>query len=161
METKMNPEKVPGAGAYDVDRSDRAATLHKDFSSGFSSAFQKPIAVRRADSDVAHQPAPNSYDPSHAARLLFKSNNVCADSAFKSNSKRDIYANTAKNQPAPNRYNVNDEPLHPSFKVPYHSSFKSTSKRITFAPLENVPGYEKTTTTTTIAFKPLMQTHIL
>lgn len=72
---------------------------------------------------------------------MFKSNNVCADSAFKSHTKRDFLdLNRVRNLPAPGTYNPNDEVIRESSKVPY-SSFKSTSQRYTFIPNENIPGY--------------------
>lgn len=85
-------------------------------------------------------PAPNSYDLSKIKRHLFKSNNVCADSAFKSQTKRElIQLDKVKNLPAPTSYNVNDEATHAATKVPI-SSFKSTSQRHTFTPMDYVPG---------------------
>ena len=69
-----------------------------------------------------------------------KSNNVCADSAFKSHTKREFLDfDKIKNLPAPGTYNVNDDFTHDSSKIPY-SSFKSTSQRTTFMPNENLPG---------------------
>lgn len=87
-------------------------------------------------------PAPNSYDLTNATKkILFKSNNVTADSAFKSKTKREfISLEKVKDLPAPNLYNVNDEQLYGASKIPY-SSFKSTSQRHTFTPNGFYPGF--------------------
>ena len=87
-------------------------------------------------------PAPNSYDLTNATKkILFKSNNVTADSAFKSKTKREfISLEKVKDLPAPNLYNVNDEQLYSASKIPY-SSFKSTSQRHTFTPNGFYPGF--------------------
>jgi hypothetical protein len=136
-ETKLNPNVTPGAGAYNLPTS--ALKSKKDFSSGFSSSFQKTIAQKIEKENEL--PAPNSYDISKVDKKIFKSNNVCADSAFKSNTKRDIYGtDQAKEMPAPNKYNINVDPIHVSTKIPYHSSFKSSSHRHSFTPSADIPA---------------------
>lgn len=86
-------------------------------------------------------PAPNEYNVLNAKKQIFKSNNVCADSAFKSHTKREFLdLSKVKNLPAPGTYNPNDEFIHETSKVPY-SSFKSTSQRHSFLPNDNLPGY--------------------
>lgn len=61
-------------------------------------------------------------------------------SAFKSLSKRDAFEGMVqKNNPAPGAYDVKDEALHDSSKIPF-SSFKSTSQRNTFMAAGNLPG---------------------
>jgi hypothetical protein len=114
--------------------------IRKDFSQGNTSAFQKPIAQKiEKDKEL---PGPCSYDIKKTEKYLFKSNNVCADSAFKSNTKRDIYnTDQLKDLPAPNKYNINDDPIHISSKVPYYSSFKSTSQRHSFTENADIPAY--------------------
>ncbi len=123
-------------GAYHPENAD--LYKKKDFNHGNSSVFRKPIAQRVIkESEV---PAPNEYNISNAKKHQFKTNNVCADSAFKSNTKRDFLGlDKLKNLPAPGTYNVNDEITHESAKIPF-SSFKSTSQRITFQPNDNIPG---------------------
>ena len=139
-EVKLNPNFTPGAGSYNVETSTQLKT-RQDFSSGYSSAFQPPIA-QRVEKENDQIPAPNSYNISkNIEKHVYKSNNVCADSAFKSNTKRDIYGiDQNKDIPAPNKYNVNDEPVHASNKISYHSSFKSTSQRGTFMPSSDIPA---------------------
>ncbi len=136
---KLNPAKTPGAGAYETQNT--VINSRKDFSSGFSASFQKPIAQKvEKENEI---PAPNSYDLSNLKKVIFKSNNVSADSAFKSKTKREfISVDKVKNLPAPNLYNVNDEQLHGASKIPY-SSFKSTSQRHTFTPNGYYPGSVK------------------
>ncbi len=136
-EIKLNPQLTPGAGTYDTQNT--VINKKKDFSSGFSASFQKPIAQKvEKENEI---PAPNSYDWTNAKKVLFKSNNVTADSAFKSKTKREfISLEKVKDLPAPNLYNVNDEQLYGASKIPY-SSFKSTSQRHTFTPNGFYPGY--------------------
>ena len=127
---------LKAVGAYHPEHTD--LYKKKDFSQGNSSVFRKPIAQKvTKESEV---PAPNEYNVANAKRYQFKTNNVCADSAFKSNTKRDcLQLDKLKNLPAPGTYNVNDEITHESAKIPF-SSFKSTSQRTNFVPTDNVPG---------------------
>lgn len=124
-------------GAYHPENTD--LYRKKDFNNGNSSVFRKPIAQKvTKESEV---PAPNEYNVSNANKQQFKTNNVCADSAFKSNTKREFLSlDKIKNLPAPGTYNVNDDVLHESSKVPF-SSFKSTVQRNTFVPIDNIPGF--------------------
>jgi hypothetical protein len=126
---------IKGAAAYKLDA---YVYKKKDFSQGFSSNFQKPIANILPKEQEG--PAPNEYDLSTVTKLKFKTNNVCADAAFKSNTKREFLdIDKFKNNPAPGTYNVNDDFAHDSSKIPF-SSFKSTSQRNTFIPNNNLPG---------------------
>ena len=126
---------MKGAAAYKLET---VVYKKKDFSNGYSSNFQKPIAnIMPKESEV---PAPNEYNLSSVNKHQFKTNNVCADAAFKSNTKREFLdIEKFKNNPAPGTYNVNDDFAHDSSKIPF-SSFKSTSQRNTFLPNTNLPG---------------------
>jgi hypothetical protein len=108
-----------------------------DFSTGFTSFFKKPIA-NIVDKKVSDIPGPK-YDTEKANRLLFHSNNVSADAAFKSQTKRGGIPSTGLDNPAPGTYEPNDNLTHISSKVPY-SSFKSTSKRNAFSYSLDNPG---------------------
>ena len=69
----------------------------------------------------------NNIYCSKPKKQQFKSNNVCADSAFKSHTKREFLDfDKIKNLPAPGTYNVNDDFTHDSSKIPY-SSFSATN----------------------------------
>lgn len=130
-EIKLNPMITPGAGSYELNANNR-----KDFSNSFSSSFHKPIAQTLDKPD--YKPAPNIYDLSKSSKHKFKSNNVHADSAFKSQTKRE-FMHIDKTIPAPNAYNVNDKLKHDNPKV-IISSFKSSSNRQSFTSNNNYPG---------------------
>ncbi|XP_059176190.1 O(6)-methylguanine-induced apoptosis 2-like [Physella acuta] len=98
--------------------------------------FQLPIAQTVQKSDGV--PAPNSYEVLKYS--MGKSNNVTANAAFKSKTKRDMLnLSEQKNNPAPGQYDINDQLLHQSAKVPL-SSFKSKSKRQLQPKGDEVPG---------------------
>ncbi|KAH3698604.1 O(6)-methylguanine-induced apoptosis 2-like [Dreissena polymorpha] len=127
---------APGPGIYNLPG---LLTTQKDFNkSGTTGNFHKPIAVP-LENDPRHQkPAPNAYDVQKSK--YGKSNNVSADSAFKSQSKREmINIKEALKKPGPGQYDVNDALLHDNVKVPF-SSFKSTSKRQMAPDPPKVPG---------------------
>lgn len=149
-EIKLNPDNTPGAGSYDV--AEKGDKRRSDFSTMYSSAFQKPIAQPYEKENS--MPAPNAYDVSKGSKTLFKSNNVAADSAFKSHTKRE-FIQVNKDAPAPNKYDVKDDYLHSSVKVPF-SSFKTSSKRATFLKDQDIPGYSYF-----IINKTLYQAHFL
>ena len=113
-----------------------------DFSRGNSRAFQKPIAENVNSQKDKDLPGPNHYDVTKSNKIKFRANNVCADAAFKSQTQR-ASAPKKINElgPAPGTYEVNDTLKYQSTKVPF-SSFKSSSKRMTFTPpsLGDVPG---------------------
>ena len=130
---------TPGAGTYNLE--DQINKRH-DFSRGNSRAFQKPIVETANSQKEKSLPGPNHYDLSKSNKLKFRANNVCADAAFKSQTQR-VLLPTKKNEfgPAPGTYEVNDNLKYQSTKVPF-SSFKSSSKRMTFSPqsLGDLPG---------------------
>lgn len=125
---------APGPGTYGLPS---MLVARKDFNKAeASSNFHKPIA--HITEKMEKKPAPNSYD---VLKYKFgKANNVGAEAAFKSQSKREVInvSNVAKN-PAPGQYDVNDALLHDSVKIPI-SSFKSKSKRQMQADPPPVPG---------------------
>ncbi len=132
---KLNPGYTPGCTTYKLDNN---VNKKKDFSSGNSGNFTKPIA--KASIKKTEGPAPNEYDVANASKHRFKTNNVAANAAFKSHTKRDFLEGVInKYNPAPGAYDVNDDIAHDSSKIPF-SSFKSTSQRQTFMSAENVPG---------------------
>jgi hypothetical protein len=120
----LNRVNTPGAGSYNIKELD--LLKRKDFGRSFTSAFQKPIAIKTKDKESL-MPAPNQYNV--IDKLKYKTNNVCADSAFKSKTKRKLSQEIAKDVPAPNFYDVK---LDKSTRIPL-SSFKSTSKRSLFS----------------------------
>ncbi|KAK3090498.1 hypothetical protein FSP39_012318 [Pinctada imbricata] len=126
----------PGPGVYALPT---LLVTQKDFNKSESGRlFQKPIAHAAIDEKKHMKPAPNQYQV-----LKYnpgKVNNVAAEAAFKSQSKRELMnVKTIVNNPAPGHYNVNDELLHLAAKIPF-SSFKSKSKRQMRPDPPPVPG---------------------
>jgi hypothetical protein len=137
---KINNLNTPGAGAYEISKETTILTNRKDFSNGYSSGFAKPIATAMAAEKENEQPAPNAYDLEKSKKYIFKNNNVSADHAFKSQTKREfLHVDKTVELVAPNSYNVKDDFRHDSTKIPY-SSFKSNTQRHTFTPNSNLPG---------------------
>ncbi|CAF1162632.1 unnamed protein product [Rotaria sp. Silwood1] len=116
---------IPGVFSYEQHGFNR---------SKYSSMFQKPIAERPL-SPKSHIPAPNQYDVNkidQGLKTITKSNNVTAQAAFRSHTKRSAATHKYFNTPAPGAYNLNDSATR--LLAPIHqSSFKSTSKRDTFS----------------------------
>lgn len=135
-QTKYLMSNAPGPGIYALPS---LLTSQKDFNkSGTTGNFHKPIANVVNDDPKHQKPAPNAYDVQNSK--YGKTNNVSADYAFKSQTKRElINLKEAKQKPAPGQYEVNDRLLHDSVKIPF-SSFKSTSKRQMAADPPLVPG---------------------
>ncbi|CAF0834175.1 unnamed protein product [Brachionus calyciflorus] len=131
-ELKFNPLITPGAGSYELSTTNN----RKDFSNSNSSSFHRPIAQKLEKSGSL--PAPNAYDLTNLTKFKFKNNNVHADSAFRSQTKRE-FIQIDKNVPGPNVYNVNDNLKHDNPKV-IMSSFKSSTNRRSFTPHNNNPG---------------------
>ncbi|XP_046578091.1 O(6)-methylguanine-induced apoptosis 2-like [Haliotis rubra] len=131
---KYHLSSAPGPGLYALQST---LVTKKDFNKApTSSVFHKPIAQKI--SKLNGIPAPNSYNV-----LKYnpgKVNNVSADSAFKSQSKRDILnTKEAAALPAPWQYQVKDDLLHGSPKAPV-SSFRSRTMRQMQADPPAVPG---------------------
>ncbi|KAH9499813.1 O(6)-methylguanine-induced apoptosis 2 [Bulinus truncatus] len=124
----------PGPGSYALPS---MLSSRKDFNKCLvERLFQVPIAqiVQKTDG----VPAPNTYEV--LKYTIGKKNNVSANAAFKSRSKRELMElSEQKSNPAPGQYNVNDQLLHSSAKVPI-SSFKSKSKRQLQLVAEDNPG---------------------
>ncbi|KAL3869977.1 hypothetical protein ACJMK2_042597 [Sinanodonta woodiana] len=125
---------APGPGIYALPS---LLTTRKDFNASETTGnFHTPIAQTQDKDDGI--PAPNIYEVTKTK--LGKVNNVSADAAFKSQSKREIMNNKdAARFPAPGQYNVRDNLLHDSVKIPV-SSFKSKSKRQIQPDPPNFPG---------------------
>jgi hypothetical protein len=136
-------EKTPGAGTYNIKES--VFQTRQDFSNGISRLFRQPVAdlesinSKKADNK---NPAPNQYDISKSDKTKFKLNNTSAYAAFMSQSKRDIVlSHDALYNPAPGTYNIHDNFLHDSVKIPF-SSFKSKTKRTynSYSSIDPTPG---------------------
>lgn len=124
-QTRYLMSNAPGPGIYALPS---LLNTQKDFNkSGTTANFHRPIAVP-LENDPRHvKPAPNTYNVQNSK--YGRANNVAADAAFKSQSKREVInIKEAAKKPAPGQYDVNDRLLHENVKVPF-SSFKSTSKR--------------------------------
>lgn len=97
------PSSAPAPTSYNVanalgfDRHDRSRNH-------LSSMFQKPIAERPL-SEKSGQPAPNQYDVSSGLKRVTKANNVAAQAAFRSNTKRTSGPNKHFVSPAPGLWN--------------------------------------------------------
>ncbi|XP_013417017.1 O(6)-methylguanine-induced apoptosis 2-like [Lingula anatina] len=121
-EQKVGPTPGPGSAAYQLPS---LLQSKKDFNNAYTRVFHKPIAQPVAK--LSAVPAPNEYEV-----LRYKpgkANNVSAQAAFKSQSKREVMdTKESAKKPAPWQYHVDDKLLRDSIKVPF-SSFKSTSKR--------------------------------
>ena len=124
----------PGPGVYALPS---FVDNKKDFNKATTtSAFHRPIAMKKENVQIG--PAPNSYDVQRTK--VGKANNVGADAAFRSQSKRDAFnIGESGSKPAPWQYHVNDELLRASVKVPL-SSFKSKTERKMQADPPLVPG---------------------
>ncbi|CAL1536431.1 unnamed protein product [Lymnaea stagnalis] len=124
----------PGPGIYALPS---LLSTRKDFNKcQVERLFQLPIAQTVEKNNGI--PAPNTYEVLKCS--VGKSNNVTANASFKSKSKREFMElSEQKNNPAPGQYQVNDQILHNSTKIPF-SSFKSKSKRQIQAKIDNIPG---------------------
>lgn len=114
----------PGPGAYGLPN---MLVTKQDYNKAIcTSVFHQPIAVNTTDWKSSN-PAPNQYDI--YASKLGKTNNVTADAAFKSRSKRELM-NIAeqRDKPSPWQYHVNDSLVRDSVQAPV-SSFKSKTVR--------------------------------
>ncbi|CAF3488296.1 unnamed protein product [Rotaria sordida] len=113
---------LPGMFSYEHHSFDRSKN---------SSMFQKPIAERPL-SPKSTIPAPNQYDINQGLKTITKSNNVTAQAAFRSHTRRSITTDKYFITPAPGTYNLDDSATR-SIAPIHQSSFKSTSKRDTFS----------------------------
>ena len=134
QQIKLNDLPTPGAGAYNVEQAD--FSKKKDFSKGLSSTFKAPIAVQIEKEST--MPAPNAYDLSNKSKFQFRENKVCAESAFKSKTKREMILRSKTNMPAPGTYDIAGDLINPN-SVAY-ASFKSTTQRRSFTPKNSQPG---------------------
>ncbi|XP_062578494.1 O(6)-methylguanine-induced apoptosis 2-like isoform X1 [Saccostrea cucullata] len=127
---------APGPGVYGLPSMLRT---QNDFNrSEVGRLFQRPIAHSTEPQKKEKRPAPNQYEVLKAQ--IGKTNNVTADAAFKSKSKRELITiKDIANNPAPGQYSVKDHLLHENVKIPF-SSFKSRSKRQMQPDPAPVPG---------------------
>jgi len=102
--------------------------------------FQKPIAEQPL-SPKSIFPAPNQYDIDQGLKKITKSNNVSAQAAFRSHTKRSLGPSKSFVTPAPGSYNI-DDTVTRALPPVHQSSFKSTSKRETFSVMSvnELPG---------------------
>lgn len=124
----------PGPGVYDLPSQLVSQRDHNK--AGTTSAFHKPIAQNKTLS--AGNPAPNEYRVHHSK--IGKVNNVTADAAFKSRTKREVInVGDARSKPSPWHYTIKDEVTRQTIKVPL-SSFKSKTERKMHDQPTDVPG---------------------
>jgi len=120
---------APAPTTYNI--SSKFGHDYQDFNRAkYSSMFQKPIAERPV-TPKSFIPAPNLYDVNQGLKTITKSNNVTAQAAFRSHTKRYIAPNKHFITPAPGAYNLDDSITRSSGPI-HQSSFKSTSKRDAF-----------------------------
>jgi len=135
--TKHSSTCSPGSGAYALPG---FVETQRDFNrAGNTSNFHRPIAQPVEDQRKKKAtPAPNQYQVSSSATR--KTNNVTANAAFRSGSKRDAFNmgdNAAK--PSPWQYHIKEDLVKGNVQVPI-SSFKSRTERRMQPEPENVPG---------------------
>ncbi|UJR20921.1 hypothetical protein I4U23_024030 [Adineta vaga] len=136
---KSGATSAPAPTSYNI--SSKLGNDHHDFNRAkYSSMFQKPIAERPLSSKTS-LPAPNQYDVQRGLKRTTKANNVSAQSAFRSHTKRSVSTNKHFLTPAPDTYNVDDTATR-TLRPIHQSSFKSTSKRDAFGsqPGIQLPG---------------------
>ncbi|XP_062889855.1 O(6)-methylguanine-induced apoptosis 2 [Mobula hypostoma] len=124
---------TPGANAYNIP----STILTKaDYHFGNSSMFQPPIAVK-LDNDKDRTPAPNEYNISKV--FLGKANNVSAESAFLSRTKRGAFPQGLLHGPSPCHYRINHSLTKESPKA-IVSAFKSKTVRLKYPTDSTNPG---------------------
>ncbi|XP_077193737.1 O(6)-methylguanine-induced apoptosis 2 [Paroedura picta] len=112
----------PAANAYNLPPTLKSK---QDFSLGYSSMFQKPIA-RKISKAVT--PAPNQYNVSPDA--CKRSQNIGAKSVFSSKTRRDLPIKSKDRVPSPCHYQIKDSFVRQS-PAALVSCFKSTTTRET------------------------------
>ncbi|XP_015280338.1 PREDICTED: O(6)-methylguanine-induced apoptosis 2 [Gekko japonicus] len=112
----------PAANAYSLPPTLQSK---QDFSLGYSSMFQQPIARKIPK---AATPAPNQYNVSLDASK--RSQNVGAKSVFSSKTRRELPVNIKDRVPSPCHYQINDSFIRQSPAV-LMSCFKSRTTRET------------------------------
>uniref|UniRef100_UPI00398ED9D2 O(6)-methylguanine-induced apoptosis 2 isoform X2 n=1 Tax=Pristiophorus japonicus TaxID=55135 RepID=UPI00398ED9D2 len=124
---------TPGANAYNIP----SPFLSKmDYHMGNSSMFQLPIATK-VDDPKKGTPGPSEYNISHV--YLGKTNNVTAESAFLSKTRRDLIPPGTLIGPSPCHYRINHSLTKESPKT-IVSSFKSKTIRLKYPDDSTSPG---------------------
>lgn len=124
---------TPGANAYSIP----STILSKmDYHLGNSSMFHPPIAMK-VDSSKNRTPGPSEYDISNV--FLGKVNNMSAESAFLSKSRRVTDPQRGLIGPSPCQYRINHSLTRESPKA-IISSFKSKTMRLQHPTESRSPG---------------------
>ncbi|ELU10374.1 hypothetical protein CAPTEDRAFT_164999 [Capitella teleta] len=127
----------PGPGLYGLPG---LLASKADHNKAGTSNFHKPIAIPKENLYCTDVPAPNVYDVSKAKAYVNKTNNVVANAAFKSGTKRDgLNIQGAAGKPSPSQYEINDTLVRDRVKVPL-SSFKSKTQRNMKLDIGDNPG---------------------
>ncbi|XP_067862664.1 O(6)-methylguanine-induced apoptosis 2 [Heptranchias perlo] len=137
--------QTPGANAYNIP----SPFLSKvDYHMGNSSMFEQPIAMK-VDDPKNWTPGPNEYNVSNV--YLGKMNNVSAESAFLSKTRRDIVPPGTLKIPSPCHYRINHSLTKESPKI-IVSSFRSKTIRLKYPNVSTSPG-----PATYQPYKPMVQ----
>jgi len=106
-----------------------------------TSNFHQPIAVNKTDLKKQSTPAPNHYRlPYKVTGRVSYENNVTANAAFKSKSKRELMSlRSSKTNPAPGTYDVNDDITKANSRYAT-APFKSTTFRNSLMSNNAYPG---------------------
>lgn len=112
----------PAANAYNIPPTLQSK---QDFSLGYSSMFQLPIARKLSKKPT---PAPNQYNV--CVDFVKESHNTGAKSVFSSRTRRALSYGTTPRAPSPGHYRVNDSLIRQSPTV-LVSCFKSKTSRET------------------------------
>ncbi|KAL8590456.1 hypothetical protein ACOMHN_011669 [Nucella lapillus] len=132
--TRFMTSNAPGPGIYSLPS---PLTSRNDFSTrSVTNLFAAPVADHTSKTNGI--PAPNLYNVTE--KVMGKVNNVTADAAFKSKSKREMMSFREQSRlPAPGQYDIKDDVTYKNVKVPF-SSFKSQSKREMMGQPASFPG---------------------
>ncbi|XP_069478788.1 O(6)-methylguanine-induced apoptosis 2 [Ambystoma mexicanum] len=130
--SRAKTANTPGANAYCIPQRLMSRT---DFSTGYSSMFHRPIALKVEDWKN-RTPGPNEYDVSSPCNR--KSITQSAKSAFVSKTKRELQPLQPLG-PSPCHYTINDSLMKGSPKT-IMSSFKSKTLRDSWSVVSANPG---------------------
>ncbi|XP_040193111.1 O(6)-methylguanine-induced apoptosis 2 [Rana temporaria] len=138
------PSKAPRSTFFRVSRTPAPNSYYikdalfakQDFNKSNSSVFHQPIAIKVEDTKL-QTPAPNQYNAS--INCCLPNNNVSAQAAFVSRTKRETVQLNPLKVPSPCHYTVNDSLTKESPKV-LVSCFKSKTTRDPLNVALNNPG---------------------
>ncbi|XP_062996889.1 O(6)-methylguanine-induced apoptosis 2 [Elgaria multicarinata webbii] len=125
LDTRIARQRIPSYPAANAYKLPPALQSKRDFSLGYSSMFQQPIARKISKRST---PGPNQYNVS--ADFGKQSHNTGAKSVFSSRTKREISLNNKQHVPSPCHYQINDSLIRQSPAV-LVSCFKSRTSRET------------------------------